>query len=515
MLKTYNPGTGDLLGEIQVDTPDEVQIKIKKAQNAFREWSALSIQERCKIIAKSEKWIDKRTDEITKLVVSEQGKHYFEAYSLDVWTVKFLLKYWCKNAPKVLKPKSLPFSIGMKLDGRTSQIHYLPSGITSIISPWNNPIGIPAGQVAMALIAGNTVILKPSSETPLCGLLIRDMFIEGAELNPDILQVVIGSGKIIGPILCSPPIKRVMFTGSVRTGKEIAKKCAEHFIQSELELGGKDPMIVREDADIKQAVSGAVWGGFINSGQTCCSIRRIFVHEKIFERFKDAIVQQTQILTQGNNSQFGPNGMPVEPNDVGPMINAREGEYVENMVQDAIREGAIALIGAARNNHPQNLEVNPKHTKEIQYRYYFQPTILTNVDINSKIAQEEVFGPVILLWKVKNDQEALNMANLTNFGLTGSIWSRNYKEGQKLAQKLQVGTVCINSHAYTYGLPQTPWGGVKDSGWGRTHSQYGLKWLCDMVHIHTNKGRIVKKEPYWYPLDESKLQLFRLASKFF
>jgi len=361
-------------------------------------------------------------------------------------------------------------------------------GVVGIISPWNFPFSIPAGEVAMALLCGNAVILKPSSVTPLIGKKIEEM-LNAAQMPAGIFQLLSG-GAENGEALVESRVDKILFTGSEAVGSRIMAKCAENLTPVVLELGGKDPMIVRADANLEQASSGAVWGAFVNSGQCCASVERVYVHESIFAKFVEMVVQKTKQLKQGPG---------IDPeNDIGPMTNQNQLDLVKEHVEDAKQRGANILCGGEQNSDFPG--------------YFYKPTVLTNVDHSFRCVREETFGPLMPIMSFADDSQAIKLANDTRYGLTASVWTKDLKRGQEIARNILAGTVTINDCVFTHALSQTPWGGRKASGFGRSHSRFGLQELVTIHHIHINRLSI--KNFWWYPYSQNVLNSFKDLAKY-
>jgi len=312
-----------------------------------------------------------------------------------------------------------------------------------------------------------------------------------AGLPAGLLEVLTGDGST-GAALVEARVDKIMFTGSVATGKRVAEAAARYLIPVVLELGGKDPMIVLEDADIKNAARGAVWGAFANAGQACASVERCYVHESIAPKFIEIVVAETKALRQGVGT-----GAAV---DIGSMTNERQLQIVEDHVNDAEKRGAKILTGGKRG---ENLN-----------GYFYQPTVLTNVDQDMTIMRDETFGPVLPVMTFKSDDEAVKLANDSVYGLTASVWTRNIARGRRLAEQIEAGTVMVNEVVYTHGIAQTPWGGVKDSGYGRTHGRLGLLEMVWPQHIHVNRVSFLP-DLWWYRYSTPASKLFSgLAKRF-
>jgi succinate-semialdehyde dehydrogenase/glutarate-semialdehyde dehydrogenase len=409
--------------------------------------------------------------------------------SMEIVPTLDAMHYFAHASENLLRPQKIDIGqYGMM--GRSSSIRFKPLGVIGIISPWNFPLATPMDEVVMALMAGNAVVLKPSELTPLIALKIGDLFYR-AGLPKGALEIVTGDGST-GAALVEAHVDKIMFTGSVATGKRVAEAAARYLIPVVLELGGKDPMIVLEDADIANAARGAVWGAFANSGQACASVERCYVHESIAPKFIELVVAETQTLKQGPGTEAAV--------DIGSMTNARQLQIVEDHVSDAKQQGAKILTGGQRG--------------ESREGFFYQPTVLTNVDHDMTIMCDETFGPVLPVMTFKTDDEAVKLANDSVYGLTASVWTRNIARGRALAERIEAGTVMVNEVVYTHGIAQTPWGGVKDSGYGRTHGRAGLLELVMPQHIHINRISFLP-DLWWFRYNQHAAKLFGgLARRF-
>jgi len=482
-IVSRDPATGEEIGRASVASAEDVAQAVRSARAAQSAWAKLSYTERGRIIMRARGIVLEDIEEIARLVSRETGKPLIEAISMEITPTLDLMQFFARRTAGLLKPEKI--DIGQYgLMGRSSRIIYKPLGVVGIISPWNFPWAIPLGEVVMALMAGNAVVLKPSELTPLTGLKIKDVF-SRAGLPEGLLQVVTGEGQT-GAALVEARVDKIMFTGSVATGKRVAEQAARHLIPVVLELGGKDPMIVLEDADLETAASAAVWGAFSNSGQACASVERLYVHESIAPQFIERIITETRALRQNRGT--------TEDTDIGAMSSERQLSIVEEHVKDAINQGALALTGGAR---PEGLE-GP----------FYQPTILTNVNHKMMVMREETFGPVLPLMTFKTEDEAVSLANDSVFGLTASVWTRNVARGRRIALRLEAGTVMVNEVLYTHGVAQTPWGGVKQSGLGRTHGRLGLLELVTPQHVHVNRLSGIR-DLWWFGYTPRAASLFR------
>jgi len=486
---SYDPATGDEIGRARLTSPEEVKQAVMKARRAQPAWVGLSFKERGRVILKARKLMLSERDEIAQLISRETGKPAAEALSMEIVPTLDAMHYFAHASEDLLRPQKI--DIGQYgLMGRSSQLVFKPLGVIGIISPWNFPLATPADEVVMALMAGNAVVLKPSELTPLIALKIAEIF-RRAGLPAGLFEVVTGDGST-GAALVDARVDKIIFTGSVATGKRVAEAAAKYLTPVVLELGGKDPMIVLEDANIENAARGAVWGAFANAGQACASVERCYVHESIAPRFIERVIAETSTLKQG----FGTG----EAVDVGAMSNERQLQIVEEHVSDAKQRGAKVLTGGHR---AANLK-----------GFFYQPTVLTDVDHSMVIMRDETFGPVLPVMTFKTDAEAIALANDSVYGLTASVWTKNLRRGRRIAQLIEAGTVMVNEVVYTHGIAQTPWGGVKESGYGRTHGRMGLLELVAAKHVHVNRISFLP-DLWWFGYGPNAAKLFAgLATNF-
>lgn len=488
-LISYNPTNGLEVGRVNISSREDVQTVVGKSRKAFGVWQLTPFAERKRIVMRVREVILGEMDEIAQLISDEMGKPVAEALSAEIAPVLDLMQYFAKNTEKMLRPEKR--GIGMfGLMGRSSKIIYKPLGVVGIIPAWNFPFSIPLGEVVMSIMAGNTVVLKPSELTPLTGEKIGEIF-ENVGLPENVLQVVSGPGET-GAALVDAAINKIMFTGSVTTGKKIAENAAKHLTSVVLELGGKDPMIVFADANLEKASSAAVWGAFTNSGQACSSVERLYLEENIAGKFTKMVVEKTNNLRQGLGKD--------SETDIGSMSSERQTEIVEDHVQAFKDSGAEILTGGNRNENFDGV--------------FFEPTVIKNVTNKMRPMQEETFGPTLPIATFKNEDEAIELANDTDFGLTASVWTGNLTKGKRVAEKVLAGTVNVNEVLYTHGIGQTPWGGFKDSGYGRTHGKEGLMELVGVQHIHVNRF-LFTPDVWWFGYSKNAIETFKQMSRTF
>jgi succinate-semialdehyde dehydrogenase/glutarate-semialdehyde dehydrogenase len=481
-----DPATGAEVGRVPVATAAEVNAVVVRAREAQKAWGKLSFRERGRVVMRARGIALDEMEEIATLISRESGKPVAEAVLMELMPSLDLMQFFARKTERMLRPEKLDIGLYKSL-GRTSRIAYQPLGVVGIIAPWNFPWAIPLDEVVMALMAGNSVVLKPSELTPLVGLKIGEVF-ERAGLTSDVLQVVTG-GATTGAALVDARVDKIMFTGSVATGRKVARAAAEHLTPVVLELGGKDPMLVLEDADIETAASAAVWGAFANTGQACASVERCYVHEKIATEFIERVVEGTRALRVGVGTSAD--------SDIGAMSSERQLNVVAEHVADAVAHGAKVLTGGERAGNADNRDGS-----------FYQPTVLTNVDHTMRVMSDETFGPVLPVMIFKTEDEAVRLANESIYGLTASVWTRDIARGRKIAELLEAGTVTVNEVLYTHGIAQTPWGGVKQSGIGRTHGRLGLLELVSPRHVHVNRFASVP-DLWWFNYTPRAGRLFR------
>ena len=488
-IVSYNPATGAEVGRVPITSPEDVRTAVERARTAFQSWKKTSFAERAVYIMKAREMILSQIDEIAHLISAESGKPFGEAISMEIAPVLDLLQYFARNTEKLLRPARVGIGLYALL-GRSSRIVYHPLGVVGIIPAWNYPFSIPLGEAAMALMAGNTVVIKPSELTPLTGQKIGEIF-EKAGLPENCVQIASGAGETGAALVDAAPGK-IMFTGSVATGKKIATAAAQNLTSVVLELGGKDPMIVFADANLELAAGAAVWGAFCNSGQSCSSVERLYVQEGAAEELTRKIIEKTRQLKQDTGYK--------ETTSVGAMSSERQIAIVEDHVEDFRAAGAKIETGGRRNPSLEGL--------------FYEPTVITNASNDMRAMQEETFGPTLPIATFATEEDAIRLANDSEFGLTASVWTRDHAKGQRVAEQIEAGSVCVNEVLYTHGIGQTPWGGFKNSGRGRTHGREGLMELVQPQHIHVNRIALLP-DAWWMPYSPTAVMTFRGFARYF
>ena len=507
-IVSNDPATGAEVGRVAVTSPDAVAQAVSDGRTAFAKWKTTSFAERKRLIMAAREVLLAEMDEIASLISRESGKPVAEAFSMEIAPVLDLMQYFARNTEKMLRPAKIGIGI-YGLMGRSSRIVYHPLGVVGIIPAWNYPFSIPLGEATMALMAGNTVVIKPSELTPMIGLKIGEIF-EKAGFPENTIQVVSGGGETGAALVEAAPDK-IMFTGSVATGKKIAAAAAKNLTSVVLELGGKDPMIVFADANLELAARAAVWGAFCNAGQSCSSVERLYVEESVAEELTRKIVEKTKQLKQGTGDKADVS--------IGAMSSERQVKIVEDHVEQFRQDGAKIETGGRRGEKekrrkgdedratlPDDISPSPLHP--FSSSLFYEPTVITGATNSMRAMQEETFGPTLPIATFSTEEEAIRLANDSEFGLTASVWTRDRARGERVAQKIEAGSVCVNEVLYTHGIGQTPWGGFKNSGRGRTHGREGLMELVQPQHIHVNKLALMP-DAWWMPYSTSAVATFR------
>ena len=475
-IASYNPATEEEIATVSALDGDGGVDAVCAAKEAFPGWSHTPVKERQKILARwLEIMLDER-DELARLVSMEGGKPVNEARLVDVFPALESLSYYSKHLDEMLafrkvKPNQVLFRhwwAGYRFD---------PLGVIAVITPWNYPVTIPMGEIVPAVGAGNTVVFKPASATMLIGLKLGDMA-RRAGLPPGVLNTVALPGSATDAVLDHPDVAKVLFTGSVEIGRHVGRRCAERIIPAQLELGGKDAAVVAADAEIERTARGLVWAAFVNTGQTCASVERVYVERPVFDRLLRRIIELTNEITVGDPS--------LPDTDMGPLTTKGQLDVVARQVEGALAAGARALTGGELPDGPG---------------FFYPPTVLVDVTDDMEMMREETFGPVMPVIPVDSLEEGIRLANDSSFGLTASGWTRSKKTAARLQRELDAGTVTINDHLVTAGEVTGSWGGVRDSGIGRTHGQFGLYNMVNIKYVMRDPGDD-EAMPWYYPYDE-------------
>ncbi len=464
-IETISPKTGNVVKKYDEATDERIEEAYEKARRAYLTWAETPLKERTAKLKSLREVIMEERENVVDILTEDTGKVNMEALMTDVLATLEFIKYHEDNAENILSKENR--GTPSILRKNISYVEYEPIGVVAIISPWNYPFQLSMVPAVTALAAGNAVLLKPSEVTPMVGEIIKDMFLR-SDIDPELIHVLQG-GERVGKKLIDMGPDKIFFTGSVEIGKKIMKNAARNLTPVSLELGGKDPMLVLDDADIERASKGAVFGAFSNAGQMCVSIERVYVQEKIHDEFIEKVVRETKKLEVG----------PDRDGDIGPMTKIDQIDVVEEQVKDAKEKGAKILVGGKREG------------------FYYYPTVITEVTHEMKVMKEETFGPLLPVMSFKDTKEAVELANDTEYGLNSSVWSDDIKRAQNIVGSLKTGNAYINDTIKNIANPYLPFGGIKKSGLGRYHGPEGLKTFSRTKSVMINKNK--KDELNWFP----------------
>lgn len=449
-ISSINPATGKAIGEVEMHTDEQVNQILKRSAETFREWKRTDVSERNELLQNFAEILRKNKDQYGKLITTEMGKVMKQAVP-EVTKCATMFDYFADNAEKMLEPEPA------EENSCDSMIHYEPIGTVLAIKPWNFPFWQVLSAASHVLAGGNVMVLKHSSYVPMCALEIENIFLE-AGFPEGVFQTLLVDGPTASSLISRDEIKAVSFTGGYDAGQKVAELAAHNMKKFVLELGGSDPFLILDDANVEMAAKVGVPSRFINTGQTCIAAKRFIVMEDVAEEFTEKFVEGTENLKIGD---------PMDPDtDIGPMVREEQVQILEKQVNDAISKGAKALIPGGR------LESEG---------YMYSPTVLGNITMDMKVMREETFGPVAPIITVKDEKEAIELANDSEFGLGASVWSQDRKRAMRIAAELETGMIGINSFC----TPQAclPFGGVKKSGMGRELSKHGFLEFMNIKSI--------------------------------
>jgi acyl-CoA reductase-like NAD-dependent aldehyde dehydrogenase len=480
-IQVRNPATLEMVRELPVTSPAEVAAAVTRARLVQAGWQHTSFAERARLLYRLRDLLLDDGDRLADILTSETGRPRAEVYGSELFYLCNAIGAWAKNSERYLRQEKISPSFPL-VKAKKVFSTYAPRGVIGIISPWNFPLIMTLGEALPALMAGNAVVLKPSELTPLSALFGAELLVK-AGFPKDLLQIVVGYGDTGETLIDHADM--IAFTGSVETGKRVMHRAADRLIPVSLELGGKDPMIVLKDADIERAAGACVWGALMNSGQTCISIERVYVEAPIYQTFVDKVVARVKAVRQGQSA---------DEIDIGCMTSEAQLNKVAAQVDDARAKGAKTLSGGRRNPSLRG--------------YYYEPTVLVDVDHSMDIMSEETFGPVIPIMQVKDAAEAVRLANDSRYGLSASIFSRDKFAAAGLADKLESGAVCINESLVNFIILEAAMSGRKDSGFGSRHGAEGIRKYCQQKTIVIDRFGLKAEFP-WYPATRQKAQQVR------
>jgi betaine-aldehyde dehydrogenase len=485
-FEVRNPATGDVIRSVAIDSPESVRETVARVRASQAEWEALGIKGRYRYLGRLRDWILDNYDRVADTMQEETGKVRADAAGEAVYLTDIINFYGSRGDRYIGEEKIRPHSA--LVAAKKLRVQYRPYPVVGVISPWNFPLILSLGDAIPALTAGAAVVIKPSEFTPLGLIEMVDAW-KNEIGAPDVLDTVQGMGETGSALV--DEVDFIQFTGSDRTGRKVMARAAETLTPVSLELGGKDPMIVLRDANVDRAANAAAWGGMMNSGQICMSVERIYVEEPVYDEFVEKLTAEVSGLRQG------PDG-PAYENDVGAMTSPNQTAIVEDHVSDALAGGARALTGGKRREGPGD---------------YFEPTVLVDVDHSMKVMRDETFGPVVGVMKVRDEEEALRLANDTRYGLSGSVFGAK-RHAEQVARRVECGAINVNDVLTNYFAANVPMGGWKESGIGFRHGEYGIKKFCrpESIVITRFGG---KREPLWYPYTDKRRNMLRRASRFF
>jgi len=446
-IEVRAPATGAVVGSIPAGGEADAEVAVTRARAAQPAWAARSFADRGRVFIRFHDLLLKRKDAVLDLIQLETGKTRRHAFE-EILDTAVVARYYAWHSKRLLRPRRRKGALPLLT--KTWEIR-TPIGVAGFIVPWNFPLNLAITDAIPALMAGNAAVLKPDPQTSLTALWAVDLLRE-AGLPPDVLAVVTGEGPVLGPALVER-VDYLMFTGSTRTGRLVARQAADRLIGCSLELGGKNPMVVLADADLEAAVDGAIRGSFPSAGQVCVSIERIYVDQSVYPGFLEAFVERTKALKIGDARDYSM--------EVGSLTSQRQLASIEEHVRDALEKGAaLAAGGRARP------DLGP---------LFYEPTILLNVGEGMKAFAEETFGPVVAVYPFATEQEAVERANRSSYGLNASVWTRDTRRGVRLARQIRAGSVNVNeAYAATWGSVDSPMGGMKESGLRPRHGAEGI-----------------------------------------
>jgi betaine-aldehyde dehydrogenase len=487
VLDVRNPATGETIASVPIDPPERVAETVARVRANQAEWEALGIEGRYRWLGRLRDWLLDNSERIADTMQAETGKVRADT-GTEIFYLADLINFYGARAARFIGEETVrPHSPAMA--SKKLMVHYRPYPVVGVISPWNFPLALALGDAIPALQAGAAAVVKPSEFTPLGVTEIVAAWKEEIG-GPDVFDCVHGTGEAGGALIDN--VDYIQFTGSDRTGRKVMARAAETLTPVSLELGGKDPMIVLDDADLDRAANAAAWGSMFNSGQVCLSVERIYVEEPVYDEFVAKLTREVGALRQGADGR-------TPAKDVGAMTSPNQRAIVEAHVADAIGKGARALTGGRAVEGPGD---------------YYEPTVLVDVDHSMKVMRDETFGPVVGVMKVRDAEEALRHANDTRYGLAASVFGEK-ERAERLGRRIEAGSVNVNDVIVNYILMDVPMGGWKESGIGFRHGEYGIKKYCrpESVIVTRFGG---KREPVWYPYTKSRRGLVgRIARAFY
>ena len=477
-IAVENPATGKVVAHVPDHSAEQVADTVRRARAAQPAWEALGFEGRGEVMKAARKWLVENRDRMVSTIVEETGKTREDAMLAEIFFTADSLGFWAKAAPNYLKDERVKAHSPLLL-GKRFVKRYRPMGVVGVIGPWNYPLTNSFGDAIAALMAGNSVVLKPSEITPLTSLLMQEGM-KAAGIPEDVFTVVTGRGETGAALVDQADM--IMFTGSTATGKKIMAKAAETLTPVSLELGGKDPMIVLRDADVERAANTAVYWSMANGGQICQAVERVYVEEPIYDDFVARVIEKAGALRQGEPGAAG-------SVDVGAVTFPPQATIIEGHLKDAVDKGAKIRVGG-----------------NVRDGRFAEPTVVTDVDHSMQLMTEETFGPVLPIMKVRDEEEALKYANDSRYGLNSSVFTKDLEKGEAVARRINAGNACVNDCVSNYAAQELPFGGVGESGIGVRHGAAGIQKYCRTQSLMVTRFA-GKKELYFFPYTPRRSKL--------
>ncbi|HLO66811.1 MAG TPA: aldehyde dehydrogenase family protein [Holophaga sp.] len=475
-----DPATFEQIGAVPQTPEGLVPLFVERARKAAEGWAQAGWEERNRVLGRLKGVIAQHADEIARMITRSMGKPLYEAYLYDVAMVLDCLDDYIRHGEQYLSDEKVALPPAMEKH-KQALVRYAPRGVVAVIAPWNFPFDLSMGPAVAALAAGNAVLLKPTSAAPLVGEMLERLFNEAFQGWPGLAQVLHGPGRLGTVLATAEGVDFVVFTGSTAVGRKLQQDLAPLLRPSLLELGGSDPLIVCADANLERAARAAVYGRFSNAGQVCAAVKRVYCHEAVLRTFVEKVVAHVGRLRQGPG---------LDPaTDLGPLANDRAVASLRSLLHDALDKGAKLVAGGFPAIHSG---------------WYWQPTVITQVDHSMRIMKEETFGPILPICSVKDDEEAIELANDNPFGLDAYVFTADMRRANKIANRLRAGSVDINDVLVNYVIRDLPFGGVKQSGQNRYHGRTGLRLFTDPKGMVIDDGT-QDGEREWFPYDEAKV----------
>ena len=470
-VRSHAPATGQALGDFAVANAEDVRRVVARARKAQQAWAVLSVEERGQRLLRLRDALAERAEELVDVITRECGKPRHEALLHEVTTLLDLAGGCAAHAARALAPEVKRPHL---MKHRTGEVYRVPRGVVGVISPWNFPLVIPMGTVLEALVAGNACVVKPSEVTPLVLLKAKEIY-DSTGLPEDLFGVVLGFGAT-GEALIDAGIDYCVFTGAVATGRKVAAACGARLIPCTMELGGKAPLIACEDCDLDRTAHAIVFGGFANSGQVCTSVERVYAHETVYAPLLRRVTGLVAELRQGDPSR--------EQVDLGAITFPRQIDVARRHIEDALAKGARLACGGHKRPGPG---------------HFFEPTVLADCDHTMTVMRDEIFGPIVSFMRFRTEDEAVALANDSPLGLNAYVFTKGRGTARRLSERIQAGSVVVNDVLSNYATIEAPFGGIKQSGFGRVHGEQALREMCTEKFVSFDRFPPPARDPFWFP----------------